>query len=201
MKNNNSNKKLDENEKRGNGQIDKPKEEDTQSTSSEEKTPKTNENKPVKNTIKSMTYLIVLAGLIGGSVYMYQKKEVVKESSTIKVQDYSSLLNSWNEQVQNRTDKKEFLLSRDSNEKVMEQLNGWMKNFYILEVTDSREYNEFLESSKLKKLLEFNKIMSEDEIWKKLKTLTKEKTMSSIVQKVLMMNDIEFWKKNKEKTK
>jgi len=155
------------------------------------------ETKKSKKSIWLMTFIIVL-GLAGGAIiYLNQTNQLV-ETSTIKVQDYSSLLDSWNEQVQNNTDEKKFLLSRDSNEKVIHQLNEWMKNFYVLEATDSVEYNQFLESNKLEKLVTFNTAMSEDEIREKLKTLSKEKTISSIVKKVLMMNDIEFWKKNKE---
>jgi cobalamin biosynthesis Mg chelatase CobN len=156
--------------------------------------------KEAKKSIWLMTSVLVL-GLIAGVVYMTTQKQVIEESTSIQIQEYNSLLNSWNEQVQNRTAKKKFLLSRDSNVKVIEQLNEWMKNFYIFDVTDSTEYNNFLESNKLEKLVVFNTIMSEDEVREKLKAVSKEKTMSSIVKKVLMMNDIEFWQKNKEEIK
>jgi len=163
------------------------------------KSDKGQETKKPKKSIWLMTLVILigLLGLAGGAIYLNQTNQVV-ETSTIKVQDYSSLLDSWNEQVQNNTDENKFLLSRDSNEKVIHQLNEWMKNFYISEATDSVEYNQFLESNKLEKLVTFNTAMSEDEISEKLKILSKEKTISSIVKKVLMMNDIEFWEKNKE---
>jgi len=161
------------------------------------KSDKGQETKKPKKSIWLMTFIIVL-GLVGGAIYLNQTNQAVEETSTIKVQDYSPLLDSWNEQIQNNTDKKKFLLSRDSNEKVINQLNEWMKNFYVLEATDSVEYNQFLESNKLEKLVEFNTAMSEDEIREKLKTLSKEKTISSIVRKVLRMNDIEFWEKNKK---
>jgi len=164
------------------------------------KSDKGQETKKPKKSIWLMTLVILigLLGLAGGAIYLNQTNQAVEETSTIKVQDYSSLLDSWNEQVQNNTDEKKFLLSRDSNEKVIHQLNEWMKNFYVLEATDSVEYNQFLESNKLEKLVTFNTAMSEDEIREKLKTLSKEKTISSIVRKVLMMNDIEFWEKNKK---
>jgi len=161
--------------------------------------PKSDEGQETKKPKKSIWVItsIIVLGLLGGAIYLNQTNQVV-ETSTIKVQDYSSLLDSWNEQVQNNTDENKFLLSRDSNEKVIHQLNEWMKNFYISEATDSVEYNQFLESNKLEKLVTFNTEMSEDEISEKLKILSKEKTISSIVKKVLMMNDIEFWKKNKK---
>ena len=158
------------------------------------------ETKKTKKSIWLMTFIIVL-GLLGGAMYLNQENPIVSNPSIIKVQDYSSLLDSWNEQVQNNTNKKKFLLSRDSNEKIINQLNEWMKNFYVLEATDSVEYNQFLESNKLEKLVEFNTEMSEDEIREKLKTLSKEKTISSIVKKVLMMNDIKFWEKNRGEIK
>jgi len=169
---------------------------DNQKENTLSKDDKGQETKKTKKSIWLMTSIIVL-GLLGGAIYLNQTNQVI-ETSTIKVQDYSSLLDSWNEQVQNNTDEKKFLLSRDSNEKVIHQLNEWMKNFYVLEATDSVEYNQFLESNKLEKLVTFNTAMSEDEIREKLKTLSKEKTISTIVKKVLMMNDIEFWKKNKK---
>jgi hypothetical protein len=89
-------------------------------------------------------------------------------------------------------------LSRESSDEMMEQLEEWMKNFYIPKITDSSEYNKFLEKNKFGKPTYFDTTMSKDEIRKLLKKATKEKVMSKIVKKVLMMNDIELWKKLKK---
>jgi hypothetical protein len=81
---------------------------------------------------------------------------------------------------------------------MMEQLEEWMKNFYIPEITDSSEYNKFLEENKFGKPTYFDTTMSKDKVRELLKKATKEKVMSKIVKKVLMMNDMELWEKLKK---
>ena len=170
-----------------------------------EKTVLSTTEQPKKSPVKKIILSLVTFAVVGGvGLFVYNSKIKSNEPSEryepIAI-DYTQIIDSWNKQVQNKTSKKEFLLSRDGYVKVIEQLNEWMKNFYIFDVTDSIEYNNFLESNKVEKLVEFNIIMSEDKVRKKLKNVSKEKTMSSIVKKVLMMNDIEFWQQNKEEIK
>ena len=112
--------------------------------------------------------------------------------------DYTQIIDNWNNQVQHNTSKKDFLLSRDSNDEMMEQLEKWMKNFYIPEITDSSEYNQFLEKNKFGKPTYFDSSMSKDKVRELLKKATKEKVMSKIVKKVLMMNDMGLWEELKK---
>jgi hypothetical protein len=118
----------------------------------------------------------------------YQTKKRVKI-------DYTQIIDNWNKQVQNNTAKRDFLLTRESNDEMMVQLENWMKNFYIPKTTYSLEYNQFLEKNKFGKPIYFDSSMSKDKVRELLKKATKEKVMSKIVKKVLMMNDIELWEK------
>jgi len=151
----------------------------------------------IKKTILTLTTLAVVAG-VGFFVYSSKIKsnEPLEQFEPIDI-DYTKIINNWNKQVQNNTSKKEFLLNRESNDEMIKQLNNWMKIFYIPEVTRSWKYNEFMEKNKFGKLIEFNTSMNTDKIRELLKKATKEKIMSKIVKKVLMMNDMELWKQLK----
>ncbi len=148
---------------------------------------------------KNILTLATLAVVGGAGFFMYNSQiKFDKPSEQFEqkiVIDYTQIIDSWNKQVQKNTSKREFLLSRESNDKMVEQLENWMKNFYIPEITDSSEYNQFLEKNKFGQATYFDTTMSRDEIRELLKKATKEKVMSKIVKKVLMMNDMELWKK------
>ncbi|SFV68341.1 hypothetical protein MNB_SV-14-1262 [hydrothermal vent metagenome] len=147
---------------------------------------------------KTILTLVTLVGIGGAGFFAYNlqiKSNAPLEQLEPKEIDYTKFIDDWNKQVQHNTVKKEFLLNRNSNDKMIEQLENWMKNFYIPKVTESLEYNQFLEKNKFGKPTYFNTSMSRDEIREFLKKTTKEKVMSKIVKKVLMMNDMEIWKK------
>ena len=108
------------------------------------------------------------------------------------------MIDNWNRQVQNITNDKKFLLNRDSNEEMIEQLNEFMKTFYIADISDSVQYNTYLEENKIGKLISFDTSMDRDKIKKGLKKETHENAISDIVKKVLFMNDIELWLNNKK---
>jgi hypothetical protein len=177
-----------------------------QSSSKEESKPneKTvlSREEPKKSPVKKIILSLVTLAVVGGvGLFVYNSKIKSNEPSEryepIAI-DYTQIIDSWNKQVQNKTSKKEFLLSRESSDEMMEQLEEWMKNFYIPKITDSSEYNKFLEKNKFGKPTYFDTTMSKDEIRKLLKKATKEKVMSKIVKKVLMMNDIELWEELKK---
>ena len=152
-------------------------------------------NNYLKKTILTIATLSIVGG-VGFFVYTSQIKfDKPSERFEQKEIDYTQIINNWNKQVQNNTSKRDFLLSRESNDEMVEQLENWMENFYMPEVTDSSEYNKFLEKNKFGKLIYFNSSMSKDKVRELLKKATKEKVMSKIVKKVLMMNDVELWEK------
>jgi hypothetical protein len=167
-----------------------------------EKTVLSTTEQPKKSPVKKIILSLLTLAVVGGvGFFVYNSKIKLNEPSEryepIAI-DYTQIIDSWNKQVQNKTSKKEFLLSRESSDEMMEQLEEWMKNFYIPEITDSSEYNKFLEKNKFGKPTYFDTTMSKDKVRELLKKATKEKVMSKIVKKVLMMNDIELWKKLKK---
>jgi len=131
------------------------------------------------------------------------KEYIVEE----KVQDYSLFIKNWNDQVQKITDEKKFLLTRDNNIKLIEQLNDFEKPFYEdfnsssfdeYKQGDIKKYKKYLSDNHINNVKVFKKTMSRDGIEKSLQKITKENTKFSIVSKVLMMNDIDiFLKENK----
>lgn len=172
----------------------------TESKSSEEKLSRN--DKPKKNSVKKNILVLVTLALLGGMGFFAYTSQIKSNEPSEQFQqreiDYTQLINNWNKQVQRNSSKREFLLSRDSNDKMMEQLEQWMENFYIPELTESEKYNQFLEKNKFGKPTYFDTTMSKDEVRKLLKKTTKEKVMSKIVKKVLMMNDMELWEKLKK---
>jgi len=131
------------------------------------------------------------------------KKNIVE----VKVQDYSSFINNWNGQVQNITDKKRFLLIRNENSKLIEQLNDFEKPFYEdfnsslfdeYKQGDIKKYQKYLRENYITKVIVFKDKINKTEIKKSLQKITKEKAISDIVNKILMMNDIDIFLKEKK---
>lgn len=156
-----------------------------------------NSNKFI-STVKVVIGTIII--LVLGVVAYYQ---VIGDKTTTpvvmqEIQNYDYLIDNWNQKVQDITDKRKFLLKRDSNQELIEQLNQLMNAFYIPKITDSPAYNTYLNNNKVDKRAEFSSSMSRDEIKKELIRITKENSMFDIVKKVLMMNDMDIFKHNKE---
>lgn len=154
------------------------------------------------NTSVSVTKAVVVTTIISaiGAVAYYQ---VIADKTTTpviakEIQNYDYLINNWNQKVQDITDKRNFLLKRDSNQELIEQLNHLMNAFYMPKITDSPTYNTFLGDNKVDNRAEFSSNMSRDDIKKELSRITKENSMFDIVNKVLMMNDMDIWKHNKK---
>ncbi len=154
-----------------------------------------------KQNGKKLLLSFILLLVLVGSAFIYTK-QVSKESAIQKpihiVHDYTPLIDNWNRQVQNITNDKKFLLNRDSNEEMIEQLNEFMKTFYIADISDSVQYNTYLEENKIDKLISFDTSMDADKIKQRLKNATHKNAISDIVKKVLFMNDIELWLNNKK---
>jgi len=111
-------------------------------------------------------FLVVIMGI---SIVDQSSKVIKVEIEEQIGHDYIILIKDWNTQLIT-SNKKEFLLDEDNNTKVILKLNQIMKKFDVT----------------------FNENMNEDEIRQVLKKSTKEKSISDIVKKVLMMNDIEL---------
>lgn len=162
---------------------------------------KPNIEQPKKSSLKRTIFILVTLAIFGGISFFIYTSQIKANKSSVNFDpieiNYTSLIDDWNKQVQIKTSKKKFLLNRDSNDKMMEQLEEWMKNFYIPETTNSSEYNQFLEKNKIGKPIYFDSSMSKDKVLELLKKATKEKVMSKIVKKVLMMNNMKLWKKLK----
>lgn len=163
---------------------------------------KENIKEPKKSFLKRSILLLFMLSIFGGVGFLLYTLQIKSNVASVKLEpreiDYTQIINNWNKQVQKNTPKRDFLLTRESNDEMMVQLENWMKNFYIPKTTDSLEYNQFLENNKFGKPTYFDSSMSKDKVRELLKKATKEKVMAKIVKKVLMMNDIEFWKKNKK---
>jgi len=126
------------------------------------------------------------------------------------VQNYNRFIDTWNQQVQQLTDKKTYLLSRESNAVLISQLNDLQKAFYQglnLSLYDEykqgsiKKYQQYREKHHLNKeaKIVFTNSMSSDEIKESLRKITKERAISEMVKKVLMMNDIDiFLQESKE---
>lgn len=154
---------------------------------------------------KSNSLLIPILGisLLVGAIYYNEdspKELIVPEPI---VMDYTSFIDDWNKQSN-----KELRLSRHSNEEMIKQLNQFMMDSRTDENNESiwkaytghtiDAYKVFRKNHYDDFNITFNVDMSEDKIKSKLKKAIGEKTMSGIINKVLMMNDIEVWKNNKE---
>ena len=148
------------------------------------------------------TLKIVMGAIVLAIVVLTYYQAVVDKTTTPvviqEIQNYDYLIDNWNQKVQDITDKRKFLLKRDSNQELIGQLNQLMNAFYMPKITDSPIYNTYLDNNKVDKRAEFSSNMSRDEIKKELTKITKENSMFDIVKKVLMVNDVNIWKHNKE---
>ena len=153
---------------------------------------------------KTILVVFVLLAILITGFFIYNNQIKYKDNNSVPqkvVHNYTSLIDNWNRQVQNMTDKKKFLLNRDTNENMIEQLNEFMKTFYIPDISDSVVYNTYLEENEIGERISFDTSMDRDKVKETLKKATKESAMSDIVKKVLMMNDIELWLKNNKTSK
>lgn len=145
-----------------------------------------------------LVVFILLAIFIAG-IFIYNTQLKHKASISVPqtvVHNYTPLIDNWNRQVQYITDEKKFLLNRDTNENMIDQLNEFMKTFYIPNISNSVAYNTYLEENKIGELISFNTSMDRDKVKEILKKATRENAISDIVKKILMMNDIKLWLKN-----
>jgi len=148
------------------------------------------------------TKMIVITGLavvlIGIIALMFFKSDVpnqkhVQAPIKKRVHNYSLFIDNWNQQVQNITDKKKYLLNRDDNSKLIGQLNSFVKPFNTVKVSELDSYNEFIKVNHSDKNITFNDDMSRDDIKEALKKLTNKSAISDIVKEVLMMNDMNIF--------
>jgi len=130
-------------------------------------------------------------------VYKIQTKSTSYVVSSPQVEEYSSFVDSWNNQVKNITTNKRFLLSFSKNNENIEKLNSLLQNFYIAEITNSTQYNDFLEKNKFAKAMILNNRMREEELLDNLKEVTQETVISNIVKKILIMNSERIWEEHK----
>jgi len=130
-------------------------------------------------------------------VYKIQTKSTSYVVSSPQVEEYSSFIDSWNKQVKNITTNKRFLLSFSKNNENIEKLNRLLQNFYIAEITNSIQYNDFLEKNKFAKAMILNNRMREEELLDNLKEVTQETVISNIVKKILIMNSERIWEEHK----
>jgi len=130
-------------------------------------------------------------------VYKIQTKSTPYVVSSPQVEEYSSFVDSWNNQVKNITTNKRFLLSFSKNNENIEKLNSLLQNFYIAEITNSTQYNDFLEKNKFAKAMILNNRMREEELLDNLKEVTQETVISNIVKKILIMNSERIWEEHK----
>ena len=173
------------------------------------------ENMELKVKSKNHTrniILVVLAIVTIFSIGFLVINSVKKASSYTqqvvqpKEKDYSRFIDSWNEQVLN----KNYRLTRESNRKLIEQLNGFVKPFYR-EVNSSlfdnykqgdiKKYTQYRLENHIDKEIIFKDKMSKGEIKKSLKEITDETDMDKIVYKVLKMNEIDIFLKENKATK
>jgi hypothetical protein len=156
--------------------------------------------KTKKNNTSMLVGAIALIAIVFFSMTFLNKSKahnnqtVARETSEkSKIQNYNSLIDNWNQQVQNLTKKKKFLLVRDDNQKLIKQLNSFVKPFYNTPKTESDKYKKYLNDNHSDKNITFQKEMDKAKLKEGLKTITNERSMSEIVKKVLMMNDIDIF--------
>jgi gas vesicle protein len=147
--------------------------------------------------------VLVIIGFFGSVLFKNDTSQSnTHKTVSSKVQDYSDFLDNWNSQVQNISEKRKYLLSRDSNTKVVKQLNNFVKPFYDTfddsklskrAYADVEEYKKFIKINHLDKRVIFNEDMNRVAIKNGLKKVTNENSISGIVEKVLMMNDINIF--------
>ncbi len=139
----------------------------------------------------------------------FEDSNISKQEEIVEIPkpDYDQFVGIWNNQVQNYTDKKEFLLSRDSSDEVIDKLNSLIsqsndKNTSALDnytQGDIKSYIHFKASNALSPTTTLDTNMTKEDIKKYLQNLTKERSISAIVKKILMMNDIDTWKESLHK--
>jgi len=169
-------------------------------------------NKEKKYIFIAVAIFLLLLVLFFSNFNNKQKGGTTKIVKETTKQDYTAFINNWNKFVQDITNKKEFLLNRESNEKLIEQLNNFKKPFYYskdeiekklsgLEYSNAKKYKKFLELNKSDKNITFSISMDHSKIKENLKTLTqtKETDLAKIVKEVLMMNDKDIFLKEMDK--
>ena len=142
---------------------------------------------------------IIFLALIGGGAFFYlsSQKKQINEVVKKKEYDYTTLIDSWNKKTLDFVEGKKYLLSRENNKEMLEQLEGFISAFYLPEPSSNSKYNDFLDKNSINKRVIFESSMDKDKVIKKLREVTREVSMRPIVKKILMMNDIEIWKKHK----
>ncbi len=153
---------------------------------------------------------LLIIGVIGIKIFngKHASKELHKQRKYESVQNYTSLIDNWNDQVGNIIEdanvQTKYKLSRDDNQKLIAQLNSFLKPFYIgidekilddMKRKNANKYEEFAKENHLDVNITFKTSMSKDEIKKGLKKITGEKAIHDIVKKVLMMNDKDIFLK------
>ncbi len=165
-------------------------------------------NIPTRND-KKLFYIILLLVAAGIVFFLYKTVQPYNSSSSVMTKqiDYTMLIRNWNKQIRNYSNTKDLLLSKHSSIMLIDTLNTIMQDASMPEINetkwddytqrDIREFKQYRESSYAQyKDIRFDENMTQRDIKNKLKTATREKTISGIVKKVLFMNDIELWLKN-----
>ena len=154
-----------------------------------------NKSKYIKILLTVFSFSIVVLGIV---IFVNNiKTKSPSQINSKQIQEYSSFIDNWNKQVKNLTTNKTFLLSFSKNNENIQKLNSLLQNFYIAEITDSSKYNDFLEKNKFDRAIILNTRMKEEILLNHLKEVTKKTVISSIVKKILMMNDKNIWEKYK----
>jgi hypothetical protein len=172
-------------------------------------------NLMVEIPIKIDKRLIVSVGivlLLSIIIFYFSNNSSIKISeskNSITILDYSDFIDNWNRQVQNNTDKKEFLLPRGESIEVISKLNSIIYSISRDESNETKwdnytqglikKYKRYREKHYQDFNITFDKKMTQQDIKNKLKQATKEDSMSGIVKEILMMNDIEIWEKVNQK--
>jgi len=153
---------------------------------------------------KNIIFIGIMAFFIIGYLGInFSKSEASTNQKIVqlnKSKDYDSLIENWNNQVQNiAKDNKTYLLTKDN---IIEELNNWMKPFYedinklkYHEINIYREYIERFHTDDEKETFKIG--MNLKKIKKILYKLTKTEEISEIVPIVLNMNDINIFLEKK----
>ena len=169
-------------------------------------------NIPKRND-KKLLYMILSLVAVGIMFFLYKAVQPHNSSSSVMMKqiDYTMLIRNWNKQMRNYSNTG-LLLPKHGNVMLIDTLNNIMQDASMPEKNetkwddytqrDIREFKQYRKSSYAQyKDIRFDENMTQRDIKNKLKTVTREKTMSGIVKKVLLMNDIELWIKNNKTSK
>ncbi len=147
---------------------------------------------------------LLIIGFMGIKIFSSKNtsKESHKQRKYEAVQNYTPLIDNWNDQVSNIIEdvkiQKKYRLSRDDNKKLIAQLNSFVKPFYTgieskildeMKRKNANKYEDFAKANHTDANITFKVSMSKDEIKKGLKKITHERAIHDIVKKVLIMND------------